>query len=56
MNNVKEMLESANAAVPKIGPAEAQALIARGDVLVVDVRDATEVAQTGKIAGEITVS
>ncbi len=47
---VKEMLESANAAVPKIGPAEAKAMIAKGDVLVVDVRDAPEVAQSGKIA------
>ena len=56
MNSVKEMLESASAAVPKIGPAEAKALIASGDVLVVDVRDAPEVAQTGKIAGAINVS
>lgn len=56
MQNVKDMLASANAAVPKIDAAEAQAMIERGDALVVDVRDAPEVAATGKIAGAINVS
>jgi rhodanese-related sulfurtransferase len=36
------MLAAANAAVPRVPPGEAQALIERGDVLVVDVRDASE--------------
>lgn len=56
MKSVKDMLKSANTAVPKITPAEAKAMIAKGDVLVVDVRDASEVAQSGKIAGAINVS
>ena len=53
---VKEMLETANAAVPRITPAEAQEMIARGNTLVVDVRDGTEVAASGKVAGAVHVS
>jgi rhodanese-related sulfurtransferase len=53
---VKQMLEAANAAVPKITPADAQAMMARGDVLVVDVRDAPEVQASGKVAGARNVS
>jgi len=53
---IKQMLESANAAVPKITPADAQAMMARGDVLVVDVRDAPEVQASGKVAGAKNVS
>jgi rhodanese-related sulfurtransferase len=55
-SSVKDMLAAANAAVPKIGVAEAQALIDKGNVLVVDVRDGTEVAATGKAAGALHVS
>jgi rhodanese-related sulfurtransferase len=54
--NVKQMMEAANAAVPRIAPAEARALIAKGDALVVDVRDAPEVAASGRVAGAINVS
>jgi len=53
--SVKEMLAAANAAVPRLSRGEAQALIAKGDVLVVDVRDAAEVAGTGKVAGALNV-
>jgi rhodanese-related sulfurtransferase len=53
---IKEMMDAANAAVPRIGPEEAQAMIAKGDVLVVDVRDPPEVAASGKIAGSVNVS
>ena len=53
---VKEMLATANAAVPRLPPAEAAALIARGDVLVVDVRDASEVKASGKLKGAVAVS
>ncbi len=42
--NVKQMLEAANAVVPRVAPAEAQGLIAKRNTLVVDVRDAPEVA------------
>ncbi len=56
MTSLKEMLETANAAVPKITPADARSMIANGNALVIDVRDAAEVTQTGKIAGAINVS
>jgi len=41
--------------VPKITPAEAQETIGRGNALVVDVRDAPEVEQSGKIAGALHI-
>jgi rhodanese-related sulfurtransferase len=52
---IKQMLEAANAAVPKITPAQAKEMIDKGNTLVVDVRDGTEVAATGKVAGAIHV-
>ncbi|MEA2794171.1 MAG: hypothetical protein QOI87_1551 [Bradyrhizobium sp.] len=54
--SVKQMLEAANAAVPKITPDQASDMIKKGDTLVVDVRDAPEVAASGKIAGAVNVS
>ena len=53
--NVKQLMEAANAAVPKVTPAQAREMMGKGDVLVVDVRDGTEVAQTGKVAGAVHV-
>jgi rhodanese-related sulfurtransferase len=54
--SVKQMMEAANAAVPKITPAEAREMIGKGNTLVVDVRDAPEVEKSGKIAGAVHVS
>ncbi len=54
--SVKQMLEAANAVVPKITPEQASDMISKGDALVVDVRDAPEVAASGKIAGAVNVS
>ena len=54
--SVKQMMEAANAAVPRITPAQAQDLIAKGNTLVVDVRDGSEVAQSGKVRGAVHVS
>ena len=54
--SVKQLLEAANAVVPKITPGEAQAMIAKGNTLVLDVRDAPEVEKSGKIAGAHHVS
>jgi rhodanese-related sulfurtransferase len=54
--SVKQMMQEANAAVPKITPAQAQAMMAKGNALVVDVRDGTEVAKSGKVAGAVHVS
>ena len=53
--SVKDMLAQANAAVPKLSPAEAKEKIRAGDALVVDVRDPTEVQQTGKVKGAVNV-
>jgi rhodanese-related sulfurtransferase len=53
---VKQMLEAANAAVPRVTPAQAREMMAKGDTLVVDVRDAPEVAASGKVAGAVHVS
>ena len=53
---VKEMLDAANAEVPKITPAQAQEMIAKGNTLVVDLRDGTEVAASGKVAGAVNHS
>ena len=54
--SVKQMMEAANAAVPKITPEKAREMIAGGNTLVVDVRDGTEVAASGKVAGAVHVS
>ena len=54
--SVKQLLEAANAVVPRVTPAEAREMIAMGNALVVDVRDAPEVAQSGKVAGAVHVS
>ena len=55
-SSVKDMLAAANAAVPKISPQDAAALIGRDDVLVVDVRDGFEVQNSGKIKGATHVA
>ena len=54
-SSLKEMLATANAEVPRIPPSEARALIARGNVLVVDVRDAAELQGGGRIKGAVHV-
>lgn len=54
--SVKQLMGDANAAVPKISPAEASEMIAKGNTLVVDVRDANEVEKSGKVAGAVNVS
>jgi len=54
--SVKQMMEAANAVVPKITPGEAREMIGKGNTLVVDVRDAPEVQNSGKVAGAVHVS
>ena len=54
--SVKEMIEAANAVVPRITPEQAQNMIANGDALVIDVRDAPEVETSGQVTGSIHVS
>ncbi|HBK06908.1 MAG TPA: rhodanese [Acetobacteraceae bacterium] len=54
--SVKQMMEAANAAVPRVTPTQAREMIAKGNTLVIDVRDAPEVEKSGKIAGSQHVS
>ena len=49
-------MDAANAAVPRITPAQARDMVAQGNTLIVDVRDAPEVEKSGKIAGAVNVS
>jgi rhodanese-related sulfurtransferase len=53
--SVKQMIETANAAVPRITAAEAKKLMSQG-ALVVDVRDAPEIEKNGKVTGAVHVS
>jgi rhodanese-related sulfurtransferase len=55
-SNIKEMLAEANAAVPRLPPAEARARLEGGNVLILDVRDPSEVQASGKIKGAVNVS
>ena len=54
--SIMEKVAEAKRAVPDIAPAEADAMRGRDDVLIVDVRDPTEVAASGKVAGAVNVS
>ena len=51
--SVKQLLEAANAVVPKVTPAQAREMMAKGKTLVVDVRDAPELEKSGKVAGAV---
>jgi rhodanese-related sulfurtransferase len=53
--SVKDLVEAANAVVPRITAAQARALIEAGDAVVVDVRDAPEVQKSGKVAGALHI-
>lgn len=51
--SVKQLMEAANAVVPKITPAQAREMIAKSKALVLDVRDAPELEKSGKVAGAV---
>ena len=55
-SSVKQMLAEANAAVPRLNPAEVREMIGNADVLIVDVRDGLELASGGKLKGAVNVS
>ena len=55
-SSVREMLAEANAAVPRLNPAEVRDMIGKGNVLIVDVRDAPELTAAGKLKGAVNVS
>ena len=54
--STKQMLEAANAAVPRITPQEAAELVKTAGAVVVDIRDGTEVAASGKVQGSLAIS
>lgn len=54
--SVKDLMAAANSAVPKISPEEARKLIASENALLVDVRDAPELQDSGKIRNALHVS
>jgi rhodanese-related sulfurtransferase len=53
---LKQMIDAANAAVPRISPTQAREMIAQGNTLVVDVREPPEVEKSGKVAGAVNIS
>jgi rhodanese-related sulfurtransferase len=55
-STIRELLAEANALVPRLNPAEVRDMIGKRDVLVVDVRDAPELAAGGKLKGAVHVS
>ena len=50
----KQLVDAANAEVPRVSGQEAQEMVANG-ALLVDIRDSAELAQTGKAAGAVHV-
>jgi rhodanese-related sulfurtransferase len=54
--SVKDMLAAANAAVPRISAAEVKAMATDARVVLVDVRDGSEVKVSGKAKGALHVS
>ena len=55
MKTVQSMLAEAEAAVPRISPEEAKALVGRADVVFLDVREPPEVAASGKVPGALAI-
>jgi rhodanese-related sulfurtransferase len=54
--SVKDLMAAANAAVPRISAAEVKAMAGDPKLLLVDVRDGTEVAASGKAKGAVHVN
>src|SRR3569833_3374032 len=54
-NSVKQIKTNTNGAIPRVSVEDAAKLVAEG-ALLVDVRDGTEVAASGKLRGAIHVS
>jgi rhodanese-related sulfurtransferase len=55
MVSYKDMLAAANAAVPRLSGAQSKEMIANG-ATILDVRDGTEVAATGKLKGAVHIA
>ena len=55
MKTAQDYLAEANAVVPKIGFDEAVAKHGAGSAVFIDVRDSSDIAQTGSIAGALRI-
>ncbi|MDO5369874.1 rhodanese-like domain-containing protein [Paracoccus sp. (in: a-proteobacteria)] len=53
---VQQMLDAANAIVPKVDTAEARRLVEQENALLVDLRDSAEIDRTGRLKGAAAVS
>jgi rhodanese-related sulfurtransferase len=53
--HVRDFLAAANATVPRLQPNQLREMMGRPDVVLIDVRDAPEVAQTGRIRGALHI-
>ena len=53
---VQQMLDAANAVVPRIDVKEARRLVTEENALLVDLRDSAEIEKTGKLKGATPVS
>ena len=53
---VQEWLATANALVPRLSPQQLTEMMARPDVVVIDVRDAPEIQRSGKVRGARNIS
>ncbi|MDH3235480.1 MAG: rhodanese-like domain-containing protein, partial [Alphaproteobacteria bacterium] len=56
VRSIMDAVAEAKGMVPSIGADEAKAMLGRDDVLIVDVRDAPELADGGKVQGALNVS
>jgi rhodanese-related sulfurtransferase len=54
--SVKQLMAAANEAVPRISVEDARKLVGEENALLVDVRDGTELARSGKLKGATHVS
>ena len=55
MKTVQQMLDEANAAIPRISVDDAKKLVGRADVLFLDVREPNEVAAAGMVPGAVAI-
>ena len=55
-SSVREMLVEAHAAVPRLHPTEVREMIDKENLLIIDIRDAPELASGGKLKGAVNVS
>jgi rhodanese-related sulfurtransferase len=51
----KSLVEAANAVVPRISGKDAIDMVAKGDAVLIDIRDSAELSATGKAAGAVHI-